>query len=119
MLHFILENFRSDGLYEDFKDILEEVSIGAILSVMEIINRKEPEHPLQIPMVNYIVENFPDYGSNPYVTQQTKDGLACLRAHRFRWYHYRYVTVAKVKAYLIRFPFLAKLNAFRKKIMNR
>ena len=110
----IREELQKSGLYTGSEDVLELALIRGIQCIINIINRKDPNSPLQIPMADYIARNFPGYRENPYISSGMRRELDTLTAHEFRKYHYRILMVSELKARLLRWGIVAKLNELRK-----
>ena len=111
----ILKEFKERKLYESFREPLDCALIYGIQYILDRINRDYPEHPIQNTLADYLGQHFPDYRKNPYVSPELARALDCLLAHRFRWYHFRFVQINGMKEALLRIPVLDKLNQLRKK----
>lgn len=112
----VLDSFRRDGLYEEFRNYLDASLITSILYITDVINAGEYDSTLQVPLADYIGNTFPDYESNPYVDSVQKKGIAFLLKHEFRSYHDRILMVRQCKDWLLRWRFIAKLNEFRRRL---
>lgn len=105
-----LEEFKKRGIYEDFRDPLDCALIYGILNILDYINDRQQEHPLQKPMADYIISQFSNYHSNPYIGRTLRRGLDYLKNHNFRKYHYRILVCSRLKDMILRIPLVAKLR---------
>lgn len=111
----VRDGFQRDGLYDQFRDPLELSLIWGILGILNGINQRDPSHPLQIPLADYIAKTFPDYPANTEMSKKEKKELDLLVAHKFRRYHFWVFQIPHIKSQLLRCPFVAKLNQLRKR----
>lgn len=110
----ILKEFRERDLYDRFREPLDCALIYGIQYILDRINAVAPEHPIQIKLADYIGQHFPDYRKNACVSPELVRSLDCLLAHRFRWYHFRFLWLNRQKEKLLQIPVLDKLNQLRK-----
>ena len=111
----VITDFRKNGLYERFQEPLECALIYGILYVLDLINNTQMDHPLQIPMADYLRIYFPNYRENPYVGKTLARALDYLIQGDFRKYHYQILVLGRIKERILRNPVAAKLNAMRKR----
>ena len=111
----VIQEFRECGQYDMFREPLECALIYGILYVLDYINDVQPDHPLQIPMADYIKVHFPNYRDNPYIGNTLCRALDYLTNREFRKYHYRILVSARIKERILGIPLFAKLNELRRR----
>ena len=111
----VLAEFRRTGLYETFRQPLEVSLIYSILCVLELINGTQPGSSIQVPLADYLTQNFPGIRENPWAPAELLRELQCLGQHRFRWYHLRYLKLNRFKDRLIQIPLLGRLRELRRR----
>lgn len=113
-----VQEFQKRDLYEKFQYPLECALIYGILYIFDSINAVQPEHPIQIPMAEYIREHFPDYRQNPYASKTLCAVLDDLTAQNFRRYHFRVQVIGRMKEQILRIPLADKLIKMCKRSLN-
>ena len=111
----VIDDFQKNGIYETFREPLDCALIYGILYVLDLINNVQKDHPIQIPMADYLQSHFPAYRENPYVGQTLARALDYLVGHQFKNYHYRILVSARIKEGILCNPLAAKLNELRKR----
>lgn len=111
----VRKEFIRLNLYESFREPLETALIYCILCIVEIISRAQWNSPMLLPLADYLQEKFPDYEKNSYASPELKRVLRCLTAHRFRYYHWRFLHLNHFKEKLLQNPLVSFFNDLRKK----
>ena len=97
----VKQEFQRKGLYEAFREELDAALIYCILCIVELISDAQWNHPMLPVMADHIQEQFPEYEKNSQASPELKRALRCLTAHRFRWYHWRYLHLNRMKEKLL------------------
>ena len=111
----VIDDFRRNGLYDIYKEPLEASLIYGILYILDIINSASTDHPLQVPMADYLRSHFPKYKENPYISKVLAKAMDYLLEYDFRKYHYRILIIGSIKERILMNPVLAKLNSLCKR----
>lgn len=111
----VIQEFRKHGKYEQFRAPLDCALIYGILHVLDYINSEQPDHPIQIPMSDYVKTRFPDYRENPCIGKTLCRALDYLVDRKFRKYHYRILVSARIKEGILALPVFVKLNDLRRR----
>ena len=109
------KEFKRLGLYETFREPLEEALIYCILCIVEIISTVQWNHPMLTELSDYIAENFPDYQENSWASPELKRELDCLTAHQFKRYYWRFLRFNHMKENLLQNAAVRSLLELRKK----
>lgn len=111
----VIREFKKADLYDAFQEPLETSLLYGITYILDLINQVDVKNDLQNRMVEYIAENFPAYGNNPYVDTQYRNALDCLVNREFIRYHYQFLLFVRFKEWLLRFRIVSELNKLRKR----
>ena len=111
----VIDDFQKNGIYETFRQPLDCALIYGILYVLDIVNRTQADHPVQVPMAEYLKVHFSDYRENPCVGKTLARALDYLMDQDFRKYHYRILVMGQIKERILCSPVAAGLNELRKK----
>ncbi len=84
----ILSWYKSEGLYDEYKDILCRLAIDNVYIPASVrVLREDVKHPLLKEFSDYMDANFPSYENNQYLSRLPKFKLLAFRLLRGR--HYR------------------------------
>ena len=101
MTDIVIREFQERGLYEDFRDPLDCELIYGILYVLDLINNTQMDHPLQIPMADYIASRFLGYQENPYIGRTLNRALDYITEYHFQKYHWHIWVSGHIKEKLL------------------
>ena len=107
--------FEQRGIYQDFRDPLDCALIYGILYVFDIINGTDHEHPIQMPVAEYIKDHFPVYRKNPYVGATLSKALDYVTDSAFQTYYARILLMGRIKERILKVHVLKRLNQLRKR----
>ena len=106
----VIREFQERGIYEQFREPLDCALIYGILYIVDIIMDIQPEHPILIPMADYLRDRFRDYHENVWVSSTLCKALAYLIGHDFRKYHFRILILGRIKEMILNVPGVKKLK---------
>lgn len=117
-IDLIRRRFIDDGLYDKHKYWIEVTLLASLLNTFHKINMVDPDSELLIPIAEYTDQYFTAYDDNPYLSDWDRRRLELVRKKQLKKYHtvcVRRLRINKIKAWLLRFPFVARLNQLRKR----
>ena len=110
----VRKEFIRLNLYDTFREPLQTALIYCILNIVEMISCEQWNHPMLLPLADYLQETFPDYENNSLASPELKRVLRCLTAHKFRYYHWRFLGFNRLKERILQSPLARNLNELRK-----
>lgn len=116
MSDLVMDMFRKESIYEDFREELDSALIGGIVYILDVINEADYKNTLQDQMVDYILRSFPEYEKYPCLDEDLKNGLKLLCRRQYRAYYHTVIIPRRIRRWLLNWKVIDDLNQLRKRI---